>query len=245
MKYTKYDASGNDFVIFDTKIEKDYSSLAIKLCSKKYFDTDGMIVVVPHDTLDFKWLFYNNDGSVASMCGNGTRAVAHYTYSNNITKSNCTFLTSAGEISCEVNGNIVETQMTKPIRIKEPFIQNGYDCFIIDTGVPHIVIVTDDLDNFDLSVCSKFRKQYNANVNFVKIQDNKLYVRTFERGVEGETLACGTGMVACFIRAKELNLISSNVEVYPKSNELINIKEENNTLYFKGVVKFIEQKEIN
>jgi diaminopimelate epimerase len=245
MIYSKYDASGNDFVIFSTNEEKDYSSLAQKLCAEEYFNVDGMIVVLPHDTLDFKWLFYNNDGSSASMCGNGTRAVAHYTYKNNITKENCTFLTSAGEISCKVDGDIVQTQMTKPIRIKEPFIQDGYDCFIIDTGVPHIVIVTNDLDNFDLRVCAKLRKQYNANVNFVKVKNNKLYIRTFERGVEAETLACGTGMIACFIRVKELNLISSDVEVYPNSNELINIKEENNKLYFKGKVRFIEQKEIH
>ena len=245
MIYTKYDASGNDFVIFHTKEEKDYSKLAIKLCSKEYFDTDGLIVIVPHDTLDFKWLFYNNDGSIASMCGNGTRAVAHYAYSNNLVEQNCTFLTGAGEISCQVRGNIVQTQMTKPIIIKEPFIQDGFDCFIIDTGVPHFVVMTDDLNKFDLDICAKFRKQYNANVNFAKVQDNKLYVRTFERGVEGETLACGTGMVACFIRALDLNLISADIEVYPKSGELINIKKENNNLYFKGTVKQITKKELN
>ena len=245
MVYTKYDASGNDFVIFHTDEEKDYSKLAVKLCSKEYFDTDGLIVIVPHETLDFKWLFYNNDGSVASMCGNGTRAVAHYAYSNNLVKENCTFLTGAGEISCEVKENIVQTQMTNPIIIKEPFLEDGYDCFIIDTGVPHVVIMTEDLDKFDLEVCAKFRKQYNANVNFVKVKNNKLFVRTFERGVEGETLACGTGMVACFIRANDLNLISNNVEVYPKSKELINIKKENDKLYFKGEVKQIEKRQLN
>jgi len=245
MLYTKYDASGNDFVIFHTNEEKDYSSLAIKLCSKEYFDTDGLIVIVPHDTLDFKWLFYNNDGSIASMCGNGTRAVAHYAYSNKLVEQDCTFLTGAGEISCEVRDNIVQTQMTKPIIIKEPFVQDGYNCFIVDTGVPHVVIMVDNLDKFNLDVCARFRKQYNANVNFAHVKDNKLYVRTFERGVENETLACGTGMVACFIRALDLKLITSNIEVFPKSGELINIKKENGNLYFKGAVKQIEQKELN
>ena len=244
MTYTKYDASGNDFVIFHTNEEKDYSTLAKTLCSKEYFDTDGLIVIVPHKTLDFKWLFYNNDGSIASMCGNGTRAVAHYAYTNKLVGKDCTFLTGAGEISCEVRENIVQTQMTEPIIIKEPFIQDGYDCFIIDTGVPHVVIIVDDLSKFDLEVCARFRKQYNANINFVKVKDNKLYVRTFERGVEGETLACGTGMVACFIRAYDLKIISYNIEVYPKSGELINIKKENGKFYFKGAVKQIEKKEL-
>jgi len=244
MIYTKYDASGNDFVIFHTNEEKDYSSLAIELCNKDNFDTDGLIALVPHDTLDFKWLFYNNDGSTASMCGNGTRAVAHYAYKNEMVGKVCTFLTGAGEISCIVNKNIVQSQMTKPIIIKEAFIEDGYDCFIIDTGVPHLVIVCEDLNEFDLDVCAEFRKKYDVNVNFVKVEDNKLYVRTFERGVEGETLACGTGMVACFVRANNLGLISKDVEVYPKSGELINIKEENNILYFTGEVKYISQKEL-
>lgn len=244
MIYTKYDASGNDFVIFNTNIEKSYSNEAKILCSKEYFDTDGLIVVVPHDTLDFKWLFYNKDGTEASMCGNGTRAVAHYTYNNKLTGKDCTFLTKAGEISCEVRDNIVQTQMTKPIRIKEAFVEEGYDCFIIDTGVPHVVIMTDDLDNFDLEVCKKFRKKYNANVNFVKISNNTLYLRTFERGVESETKACGTGIVACFIRALELSLVSKSIDVYPKSGELINIKKENEIIFFKGAVTFMESKDI-
>ena len=243
MIYTKYDASGNDFVIFYTEEEKDYSELAIKLCAKEEFDTDGLIALVPHATLDFKWLFYNNDGTRAAMCGNGTRAVAHYAYNNNIAGNKCTFLTDAGEISCEVNGNIVQTEMTDAFVIKEAFIQDGYDCYIINTGVPHVVIICENLDEFNLEVCNKFRKQYDANVNFVKVQDGKLYVRTFERGIENETLACGTGMVACFIRTLQLGLIGSSIEVYPKSNELINIKKENNIIYFTGAVKYMFEKE--
>ncbi len=245
MIYTKYDASGNDFVIFHTNEEKDYSELAIKLCSKEYFDTDGLIVIVPHDTLDFKWLFYNNDGSEASMCGNGTRAVAHYAFSNHLAPKNMRFLTGAGEIACEVDGDIVQTQMTKPIEIKEPFVEDGFDCWIVDTGVPHCVIVVDDLEKFDLDICAKFRKKYNVNVNFVKEENGNLRVRTFERGVEGETLACGTGMVASFLRMLNLGKIKNEVKVYPTSNEELNIKSIDGVLYFKGAVKMCERQEIN
>jgi len=244
MIYTKYDASGNDFVIFHTNNEINYSQLAIKLCSKKYFDTDGMIVLVPYEGLDFKWLFYNNDGSEASMCGNGTRAVAHYAYSNNLAKNKMSFLTGAGIISCEVNGDIVETQMTKPIEIKKPFVEDGFDCWIVDTGVPHLVVVTDDIDKFDLKVCAKFRKKYNVNVNFVQLKNNILYVRTFERGVEGETLACGTGMVASFLRLYNLNKIGNRSVVYPKSKEEIHIRIIDQIPYFKGAVKMIETRDI-
>jgi len=244
MIYTKYDASGNDFVIFHTNEEKDYSDLAIKLCSKEYFDTDGLIVIVPHDSLDFKWLFYNNDGSEASMCGNGTRAVAHYAYTNKLAPKNMEFLTGAGKIACEVDGDIVQTQMTKPIELKEPFVEDGFDCWVVDTGVPHVVIVVDDLNQFNLDVCAKFRKKYNANVNFVKLENDYLKVRTFERGVEGETLACGTGMVACFLRMNNLEKIPNSIKVYPKSEEELLIKKQNDILYFKGAVKMCQRREI-
>ncbi|MCK5293268.1 MAG: diaminopimelate epimerase [Arcobacteraceae bacterium] len=244
MTYSKYDASGNDFVIFHTDTKKDYSSLAIDLCSKEQFDTDGLIVIVPHPTLDFQWLFYNNDGSVASMCGNGARAVALYAYKNKLASSTMTFLTGAGEITCSVKDNIVETQMTQPYELKTPFKEDRFDCWIVDTGVPHVVIVTDDLNNFNLEICAKFRKKYNANVNFVKVEKDILRVRTFERGVENETLACGTGMVACFLRMLNLNLIKNHIKVYPKSGEELQIRQENKILYFKGAVKFIKNKEI-
>lgn len=243
MKYSKYDASGNTFVIFHTNERKDYSSLAIELCQKE--QVDGMIVMVPHIVYDFEWLFYNNDGSTASMCGNGTRAVALYAYTNQLTGSFMKFLTGAGEINCTVEGDIVETQMTKPFEVKELFKEDGFLCWIVNTGVPHLVIMTDELDDFNLEVCAKLRNTYNANVNFAKVEDGKLFVRTFERGVEGETLACGTGMVASFLRASNLGLLGNIAKVYPKSGEELTIRKEDGTLYFKGQVKFIGAKELS
>lgn len=234
MMIQRYDASGNTFVIFHTEEEKDYSELAKKLCKQE--NTDGLIAIVPHEEYDFKWLFYNNDGSTASMCGNGTRAVAHYAYTNNLCGSDLDFLTDAGKISCTVDDDIVETTMTKPIVHNENFDQEGFEWFLADTGVPHLVTLVDDLEKFNLDVCAKMREAYNANVNFANVKDGKLYVRTFERGVENETLACGTGMVASFIRANTLGLIEESCDVYPKSNELISIKKENETIYFKGKV---------
>ncbi len=240
MTYTKYSASGNDFVIFHSFINKDYSQEAISLCSRtEGIGADGLIVLLPceKDGIDFQWLFYNSDGSVASMCGNGTRACAHYAYTNNLANKNLTFLTKAGKISCEVNGNIVQTQMTKPNILKENFTQDGFTWFLIDTGVPHLVTLVNDLNSYNHDLCSKMRYEYNANVNFACIKDKKIYVRTYERGVEGETLACGTGMVACFLRAKELNLVEDKTFVYPKSKEELSISKIDEKIYFKGTVK--------
>jgi len=242
MTIQRYDASGNTFVIFHTQEEKEYSELAKTLCKQE--NTDGLIVIVPHDEFDFKWLFYNNDGSTASMCGNGTRAVAHYAYSNNLCGSDLDFLTEAGKISCTVDDDIVETTMTQPIIHNESFIENNLEWFFADTGVPHLVTLTDNLETFDLTLCAQMRKTHNANVNYACVKDGKLYVRTFERGVEGETLACGTGMVASFLKAQNLGLIKENCDVYPKSGELISIKKENDIIYFKGKVIYNYTKEV-
>jgi len=238
MTYTKYSASGNDFVIFDTFIKKDYAFLAVKLCNRtEGIGADGLIVLVPHDEYDFEWLFYNSDGSEASMCGNGTRACAHYAYNNSIAPSSMTFLTNAGAIKSVVKENIVETQLTKPVIIKEPFEQNGLTWWLVDTGVPHLVTIVEDLNTYTKELSRQMRIDHNANVNFAKIVDGKIYVRTYERGVEDETLACGTGMAACFLRAANLNLVKNKTTVYPKSNEELTLTKENETLFFKGAVK--------
>jgi diaminopimelate epimerase len=241
MNYTLYDASGNTFVIFHTDTCQDYSALAIKLCKKE--NVDGLIVIVPHETYDFEWLFYNNDGSTASMCGNGTRAVAHYAVDHKLAKNNLSFLTGAGVITCTVDNDIVETLMTPPNILKKDFISFGFNWWLLDTGVPHLVTFVKDLNSFDLEVCSSMRQQYNANVNFANIEKGTLYVRTFERGVEDETLACGTGMTACFVRAVEENLLTSSCTVYPKSKEKLILRMDDGKLYFKGKVQKLQTKE--
>jgi len=234
MTITKYNASGNTFVIFHTNKREDYSKLAIKLCADEH--TDGLIVVVPHLVYDFEWLFYNNDGSTASMCGNGTRAVAHYAFENKLAGSFVKFLTGAGEVNCSVENDIVETTMPKPTIINEDFNELGFNWHLIDTGVPHLVTIVDDLDKFDLDICSQMRYKYNANVNFAKVEDEVLKVRTYERGVENETQACGTGMTACFLRALSLGLIKHETKVYPTSQEQLTLKKDEMGVYFKGKV---------
>lgn len=234
MTITKYDASGNTFVIFHTNEKKDYSQLAIELC--KIESTDGLIVVVPHLVYDFEWLFYNNDGSTASMCGNGTRAVAHYAYTNQLCGTYLKFLTGAGEITCVVDGDIVKTTMPKPKFIKDDFEEENFTWYLLDTGVPHLVTIVDNLELFDLKLCATMRNRHNANVNFAKVQDRTLLVRTYERGVENETLACGTGMTAAFLVANRLNLVPNRIDVYPKSGELLTLSKDSDNLYFQGKV---------
>ncbi len=237
MQISKYDASGNDFIIFHSFIKRDRSLLAKKLCNRKRgIGADGMIVLVPHNKYDYEWEFYNSDGSEAEMCGNGSRAAAHYAFSNSLSPSSHSFLTKAGIIDAKVENENVEIKLTKPVILKKPFEKEGFLWHFYDTGVPHLVTYVDDLFSFDKNLCSKMRYLYNANVNFAKIEEKKLYVRTYERGVEDETLACGTGMAASFYGAYLDKKAEAKIKVYPKSKEELILSIKDDYIYFKGKV---------
>ncbi len=240
MQLSKYSASGNDFIIFHTFLKKDRSSLAKKLCDRhEGFGADGLIVLLPHDKYDFEWQFYNADGSEANMCGNGSRACAHYAYHNGLTNANISFLTKAGVIKAKVQKNIVTSQLTKPICLTKPFIHHGLKWYFYDTGVPHLVSFVDDLNHsWNKKTIQELRHKYNANVNLAKITDI-LEVRTFERGVEDETLACGTGMAACFFAAFKNGLILDEISVKPKSKQMLKLGFHKDKITLQGKVKFI------
>jgi len=238
MFISKYSASGNDFVIFHTFKEIDRSALAKKLCHRfNGIGADGLITLLPSNEADFKWQFYNSDGSEAEMCGNGSRAVAHYALTNGLAESEMKFLTKAGIITAKVDGDIVESELTSPKILKDEFSEEGFNWILIDTGVPHLVTLVDDLESYNKEISAKMRYKYNANVNFAKVENEFLRVRTYERGVEDETLACGTGMSACFLFANQKNLLGSESKVYPKSNEELTISLIDKKLFFKGRVK--------
>jgi diaminopimelate epimerase len=235
----KYSASGNDFIIFHHLKKADRSTLAKRLCDRfNGIGADGLIVLVPNKNYDFEWQFYNADGSEASMCGNGSRAAAHYAYSFNIASKEMKFLTKAGVIRAKVDKDIVESELTPFKVIKRDFKEDGFNWWLIDTGVPHLVTFVEDLTHFDKNIAKKMREKYNANVNFGIIAGPKrLGVRTYERGVEDETLACGTGMAAVFVRAFLEKKAQESANLYPKSKEELSIRIEGDKLFFKGRVK--------
>jgi len=243
---TKYSASGNDFVIFIAQSKEDRTLEAIKLCDRHNgVGADGLVVVMPHEVYDFEWDFYNSDGSSASMCGNASRAVAHYAIDRGISVGGKSeFLTKAGVIRATINGDYVVSDMIKPQFLNKEIIENGVSWWLIDTGVPHLVSFVEDISIFDIQSIRDLRHKYNANVNICKISSDKLEVRTYERGVEDETLACGTGMVACFVRAFEQNLIASAMRVFPKSAEELYINYENDTYRFGGKVSKVFNAEL-
>ncbi len=238
MTVTKYSANGNDFILIIRKKKKDRSELAKKLCHRQNgVGADGLVVVMPHPEYDFEWDFYNADGSRATMCGNASRAVAHYAMSKGISADGkAEFLTGAGVIRATVNGNYVVSDMTKPTILSQEIEEDGEVWWFVDTGVPHLVAIRNDIEEFDLEQAKQLRNKYNANIDICKVEDNTLYVRTYERGVEDETLACGTGMVACFLRANLEKLVDNNVRVFPKSGDELYVSLEDGTFRFGGQV---------
>jgi len=238
MTVTKYSGNGNDFVMFVAKQKADRSALARKLCHRQNgIGADGLVVLLPHETYDFEWEFYNSDGSQAAMCGNASRCVAHYAHEKGISKEGTSeFLTGAGVIRATINGLYVVSDMVEPDIQREDIEEYGEIWWLIDSGVPHLVAVRENIDTFDLAQARALRQKYNANVNICTVEGDTLQVRTYERGVEDETLACGTGMVACFIRNHKEGKVPDQVKVHPKSADELYVSYEEGIYRFGGKV---------
>ena len=238
MTVTKYSANGNDFIMFIAQDKSDKSALAKKLCHRHNgVGADGMVVLIPHKEYDFEWEFYNADGSYAAMCGNASRAVAHFAHEKGIAKDGkAEFLTGAGVIRATINGLYVVSDMTEPRIVRTDIEEDGERWWLVDSGVPHLVAIRDNIDHFDIDNARALRKKYNCNVNICKLDNGTMYVRTYERGVEDETLACGTGIVACFVRCHKEGMVSEQVKVLPKSGDELYVSYEEGVYRFGGKV---------
>jgi diaminopimelate epimerase len=238
MTITKYSANGNDFILFIAQEKRDRRELARKLCHRQNgVGADGLVVLIPHRDYDFEWEFYNSDGSLANMCGNASRAVAHFAHEKGISKDGVAeFLTGAGVIRATINGLYVVSDMTPPNIIETKFQENGEIWWLIDTGVPHLVAIRNDISRFDIEEARRLRHKYDCNVNICKPQKDTLFVRTYERGVEDETLACGTGMVASFVRCHKEGLLDDMVKTIPTSGDELYVSLEDGVYKFGGKV---------
>jgi diaminopimelate epimerase len=238
MTLTKYSANGNEFIIFIAKQKADRRQLAAKLCHRQNgVGADGMVGVLPHEQYDFEWEFYNADGSRADMCGNASRAVAHFAHEKGISKDGkAEFLTGAGVMRATINGLYVVSDMPPPKILDTTIKEDGESWWLINTGVPHLVAIRESIEAFDIDQMRRLRHKYNANVNICHPMQSELYVRTYERGVEDETLACGTGMVACFVRGYQEGLLKESVKTTPRSGDELYISLEEGIYRFGGKV---------
>lgn len=239
IEFYKMSGSGNDFIIIDNRRnsidEKGLSDFIAKVCRRKMaVGADGFILVENSDKADFRWRFFNSDGSIAEMCGNGARCVARFAYLNDIAGPNMSFETLAGIVEAQIIGNRVKVKMTDPTEFKTDDtidLKNGpVTISSINTGVPHVVIVKkriDDADIVEMGREIRFHERFSpagTNVNFVcHIADNTIAIRTYERGVEDETLACGTGSAAGAIVMAHKMKIGPPINVQTKSGEYLSI----------------------
>ncbi len=210
--FYKMSGCGNDFIIVDNRDNRvdlaDNADFIPKVCRRAMsVGADGFILIEDSADADFRWRFYNADGSVAEMCGNGARCVARFAFLNGIAGSEMRFETDAGVVSASVQESLVKLKMTDPVDLKTdwslPMSTGLLQLSSVNTGVPHVVATVDDIDGVDVVSLGREIRYHDAfapagtNANFVSmLSDNMLAIRTYERGVEGETLACGTGAVA-------------------------------------------------
>ncbi len=256
----KMSATGNDFVVLDFRRSpimprSKLSKLAVSLCDKKTgVGADGLLALEKSKRADFKMRIFNLDGSEAEMCGNGLRCVALYSHSR---KKRLKIETKSGIYGATITAkNKVEIKMEEPRRIKEnlPIKVNGRRIKVnyIDTGVPHVVVFVQGLDKIDvLSIGRDIRyhrkfRHRGTNVDFIEVIDNKnIKMRTYERGVEGETLACGTGAVASAVIANynKKAIANHKIKVHTKGGILNiyfkNINGKIKDVYLEGEVKHV------
>jgi diaminopimelate epimerase len=237
--FFKMCGSGNDFIIVDNRRkmlhEADFPTLARQLCARTIsVGADGFVVVEDAPNADFKWHFFNSDGSRAEMCGNGARCVARFAALTGIAGTDMTFDTDAGAIAARVRGERVKIRMTDPRDLlpeKRVETESGpLTAAFIDTGVPHLVLAVADVDEADVMALGRELRYHpdfapaGTNVNFAAArEDGRIFNRTYERGVEGESLACGTGSVAAALIMADRERIASPVTVVPRSGETLTV----------------------
>ncbi|RAW03387.1 diaminopimelate epimerase [Pseudochryseolinea flava] len=210
--FYKYQATGNDFVIIDNRVSRLVftKSQIEQICDRKFgVGADGLMLIERHPSLNFKLEYFNSDGS-QSLCGNGSRAAVHFAATLGIVNGKSTFEAFDGPHDAQLNGEIVSIKMNNVREVK-----SIGDDFFINTGSPHYIRFVQDLKNYP--VFEEGRKIRNSetfkpggtNVNFLEIlPNNVLFVRTYERGVEDETLSCGTGVTAAALAASLKGLTS-------------------------------------
>lgn len=204
LKFYKYQATGNDFILVDNrKLQQQFSNAHIRqLCDRKFgIGSDGLILIQDHEDYDFEMVFYNPDGS-QSLCGNGSRCAVNFAKFLGIVSGTTRFLAFDGEHEAQVLDN-------DQVRLKMTDVQNVRlmaDGMFIDTGSPHLIKYVINVQNYRVYDEGKeirnggLFKEAGVNVNFVQVTgESEIFVRTYERGVENETLSCGTGVTAAAI----------------------------------------------
>lgn len=213
--FSKYHGAGNDFVIIDdrneiiSKLEKTRLHEWVKsVCHRNFgVGADGLMLLKRHNSTDFSMTYFNSDGKEGSMCGNGGRCIAAFAHHKNIAAANMQFMAVDGLHHAEII-NLAPGQTHIRLKMKDVSFNGAFsDPLTLDTGSPHYVTFVTNLENMDVVFLGRNirnsipYRENGINVNFAEIFSNHIYLRTYERGVENETLACGTGATATALAA--------------------------------------------
>ncbi|MEN8248765.1 MAG: diaminopimelate epimerase [Bacteroidota bacterium] len=254
MNFNKYQSTGNDFILIDNRnlnFPSDNQSMINKLCDRRFgIGADGLILIQNSKTTDFKMVYFNADGSEGSFCGNGSRAAVHYANSLGMFDNTCSFEAYDGLHEASVSGKIISVKMKN--------VQNGSSKLngtFIDTGSPHYVEYVESVDKIDMITQGRTLRYDNefspngTNINFVeRLHDNSVKVRTYERGVENETLSCGTGVTACALTSSQLEG-KNIVTIVTKGGELTVSFDQNkgkfSNIWLKGPTEMVFKGEID
>ena len=238
--FNKYQGTGNDFIIIDNRnsiFNPADSEFVKNLCNRRFgIGADGLILISLHEDYDFEMKYFNSDGNESSMCGNGGRCAADFAFKEGIAGTRQKFLTFDGKHEALILNKLIRLQMNNV-----PAINRINESYFLNTGSPHYVKFITDLKNFDVFNEGKNLRWSDefapdgTNVNFVEVLDNGIFVRTYERGVEDETLSCGTGVTASAIASVlaghfDINIINVttrggnlSVEFKVKKNKITDI----------------------
>lgn len=256
LQFSKYQGTGNDFVMIDNRSDffpKEDSQLIARLCNRRFgIGADGLILLEKDAATDFKMVYYNADGNQSTMCGNGGRCLVAFAKDIKVIKNTTSFTAIDGlhHATITANGN-VSLQM---IDVEKVAIEDGYT--FLNTGSPHHVQLQDNLVNMDVKTegaALRYGNLYGtegSNINFVQKIDNSTFaLRTYERGVEDETLACGTGATAVAIAMYATKQTTeTNLKIKVEGGELEVSFDANafnfTNVFLKGPAKFVFKGEI-
>ena len=258
--FYKMQGSGNDFIVIDNReakvAEGDMADWARKVCARAFgVYGDGLFFLDESDdpALDYRWHFFNSDGSRAEMCGNGSRCAGRLAHAIGLAPAEHVFGTDAGPIKAKVltdgpDAGKVKVQLTPPLGL-ETDIELDVDgraltVHFADTGVPHAVVFVDDVqsvDIMDLGPRLRYHERFapaGTNVNFAQVVDREtMLLRTYERGVEGETYACGTGAAATQLLASTLGLTGSQATLTTTGGDQLTVFIEEETVFLQGAAE--------
>ncbi len=250
ISFQKFQGCGNDFVLIDNREGKvKLSNPQIEILCDRHFGigADGLMLLENAAGYDFKMVYYNSDGNISSLCGNGSRCITRFAHSLGIIKDKAHFLAADGAHDSLINGDEIALHMSDVAKIED----KG-DHLFLNTGSPHVVKWVKNLEVFDvfgegrsIRQSEPYNSQGGSNANFIEQTPNGIFIRTYERGVENETLSCGTGVTAAALVAalhgKSTSPNSCKVQALG-GNFTVDFKNNNGSftdIWLKGPAEFV------